>query len=43
MLITFKPLPHLPTGLQGRPIPDQLRLAMRPDRMALEINVNGPE
>ena len=43
VLITFKPLPHLPTGLQGRPIPDQLRLSMSPDRMALEMNVNGPD
>jgi glucose-6-phosphate 1-dehydrogenase len=42
VLITFKQLPHLPTGLQGKPIPDQLRLTMGPDRMALEINVNGP-
>jgi glucose-6-phosphate 1-dehydrogenase len=41
-LITFKPLPHLPTGLHGQAIPDQLRLSMGPDRMALEINVNGP-
>jgi glucose-6-phosphate 1-dehydrogenase len=43
VLITFKPLPHLPTGLRGRPIPDQLRLTMGPDRMALEMNVNGPD
>jgi glucose-6-phosphate 1-dehydrogenase len=42
VLITFKPLPHLPTGLHGKPIPDRLRLSMGPDRMALEINVNGP-
>jgi glucose-6-phosphate 1-dehydrogenase len=41
-LITFKPLPHLPTGLRGKAIPDQLRLSMGPDRMALEININGP-
>jgi glucose-6-phosphate 1-dehydrogenase len=42
VLITFKQLPHLPTGLQGKPIADQLRLTMGPDRMALEMNVNGP-
>ncbi|HZL74378.1 MAG TPA: glucose-6-phosphate dehydrogenase [Propionibacteriaceae bacterium] len=42
VLITFKQLPHLPTGLQGKPLPDQLRLTMGPDRMALEMNVNGP-
>jgi glucose-6-phosphate 1-dehydrogenase len=42
VLITFKPTPHLPTGLEGKPIPDQLRLTMGPDRIALEMNVNGP-
>jgi glucose-6-phosphate 1-dehydrogenase len=42
-LITFKALPHLPIGLRGQPIPDQLRLSMGPDRMALEMNVNGPD
>jgi len=42
VLVTFKPVPHLPTGLEGKPIPDQLRLTMGPDRMALEMNVNGP-
>jgi glucose-6-phosphate 1-dehydrogenase len=42
VLITFKPLPHLPTGLVGQPLPDRLRLSMGPDRMALEMNVNGP-
>ena len=42
VVITFKQLPHLPTGLQGKPLPDRFRLSMSPDRMALEINVNGP-
>jgi glucose-6-phosphate 1-dehydrogenase len=42
VLVTFKPLPHLPTGLHGKPIPDQFRLSMGPDRMALEMNINGP-
>ncbi len=40
--VTFKPLPHLPTGLRGQALPDRLRLGMSPDRMALEMNVNGP-
>ena len=43
VLVTFKPVPHLPIGLEGKPIPDQLRLTMGPDRMALEMNVNGPD
>ena len=29
-------------GCMGRPIPDQFRLSMGPDRMALEMNINGP-
>jgi len=43
VLITFKPLPHLPVGLSGEAVPERLRLAMGPDRMALEMNVNGPD
>jgi glucose-6-phosphate 1-dehydrogenase len=43
VLITFQPLPHLPIGLRGQAIPERLRLAMGPDRMALEMNVNGPD
>jgi glucose-6-phosphate 1-dehydrogenase len=42
VLITFKPLPHLPTGLRGEAIPDRLRLTMSPDKVALEVNMNGP-
>ena len=42
VLVTFKPLPHLPTGLHGEVAPDRLRLSMGPDAIALEINVNGP-
>jgi glucose-6-phosphate 1-dehydrogenase len=42
VLVTFKQLPHLPTGLRGQVFPDRLRLSMTPDRMALEMNVNGP-
>jgi glucose-6-phosphate 1-dehydrogenase len=41
--ITFKPLPHLPVGLRGEPIPDRLRLIMQPDRVSLEMNMNGPD
>jgi glucose-6-phosphate 1-dehydrogenase len=42
VLITFKTIPHLPEGLHGEALPDQLRLTMGPDRIALEMNVNGP-
>ena len=43
IVITFKPPPHLPTGLRGDAAPARLRLMMGPDRMAWEMNVNGPE
>jgi glucose-6-phosphate 1-dehydrogenase len=42
VLITFKPVPHLPGGLLGDPEPVQLRLFMGPDKMELDININGP-
>jgi glucose-6-phosphate 1-dehydrogenase len=43
IVVTFKPLPHLPTGLHGEESPDQLRLTLAPDRMAIEMNVNSPD
>ena len=43
IVVTFKPPPHLPTGLRGDAEPARLRLMMGPDRMAWEMNVNGPE
>ena len=42
VLVTFKPAPHLPTGLHGDLVSNRLRLSMGPDAMALEVNVNGP-
>jgi glucose-6-phosphate 1-dehydrogenase len=42
VLIQFRPVPHLPTGLSGTPTPDLLRLSMGPDQISLEVNVNGP-
>jgi glucose-6-phosphate 1-dehydrogenase len=43
IVITFKAPPHVPTGLRGEAAPAKLRLMMGPDRMAWEMNVNGPE
>ena len=43
VVITFRGLRHLPTGLSGNAEPDRLRLSMSPDMMALEMNVNGPD
>jgi len=43
VVVTFKPTPHLPTGLGGVAAPDRLRISMGPDRLALDVNVNGPD
>lgn len=43
IVITFKAPPHLPTRLRGRAAPARLRLMLGPDRMAWEMNVNGPD
>lgn len=40
--ITFKPVPHLPTGLLGLEEPTVLRIFLAPDEMSLELNINGP-
>ncbi|SEP62899.1 glucose-6-phosphate dehydrogenase [Microlunatus flavus] len=43
VVVTFKPVPHLPTGLTGTCEPDRLRLVMGPDAIALDLNVNGED
>ena len=43
VVVTFKPVPHLPTGLTGACEPDRLRLVMGPDAMALDLNANGED
>ncbi|HEY5821705.1 MAG TPA: glucose-6-phosphate dehydrogenase [Propionibacteriaceae bacterium] len=43
VLVTFRQRHDLPRGLTGSALPTQLRLSMGPDRMSLEINVNGPD
>ncbi|AZS38514.1 Glucose-6-phosphate 1-dehydrogenase [Microbacterium lemovicicum] len=42
IVIRFKPVTHLPGGFEGSADATVLRLTLGPDRMALEINVNGP-
>ncbi|MCW4458211.1 glucose-6-phosphate dehydrogenase [Microbacterium sp. MPKO10] len=42
IIVHFKPAPHVPLGLVGGREPDVLRIALGPDEMSLEINVNGP-
>ena len=42
IVVTFKQVPHLPTGLSGLAAPTVLRIALAPDEMSLELNINGP-
>ena len=39
--VTFKDVPHLPTGLSGDAAPEVLRISLSPDQLELDINVNG--
>lgn len=39
--VTFKQVPHLPRGFSGSPDPAQLRMAINPDRMQLDLVING--
>jgi glucose-6-phosphate 1-dehydrogenase len=41
ILITFKDVPHLPTGLTGHEGPEVMRISLSPDELELDINVNG--
>lgn len=41
-IITFKPVPHLPTGFHGVDEPTRLRIGFTPETLQLEIDVNGP-
>ncbi|HEY0237891.1 MAG TPA: glucose-6-phosphate dehydrogenase [Friedmanniella sp.] len=43
VVVTFKPVPHLPTGLTGACEPNRLRLVMGPDGIVLDLNVNGED
>ena len=42
VVVTFRPAPHVPTGLRGTHEPTKLRIMLGPDGMSLELNVNGP-
>ena len=41
VVIRFRPVRHLPEGLTGSTNPTVLRFSLGPDRMALDLNVNG--
>jgi len=42
IVVTFKPAPHIPTGLTGVKEPTKLRIMLAPDEMSLDLNINGP-
>lgn len=42
IVVTFKPAQHVPEGFTGSADPDVLRIALAPDEMSLELNINGP-
>ena len=41
IVITFKPVPHLPRGMTGTTTPAQLRISIDPHLMHLDLNING--
>lgn len=41
-VVTFKPAPWVPAGLTGPDRPDRLRIQFSPDRIELDIDINGP-
>lgn len=41
-VITFKRVPHLPVGLKGIDSPTELHIGFGPDKLELEVDVNGP-
>ena len=40
-VITYKPVPHLMTGLAGTPAPTRLRLGFKPNSVSLDLTVNA--
>jgi glucose-6-phosphate 1-dehydrogenase len=41
IVITFRPVPHLPTGMTGTSVPTQLHISLDPHLMHLDLNING--
>jgi glucose-6-phosphate 1-dehydrogenase len=41
IVITFRDVPHLPTGMTGHGQPSQLRILLDPHHMELDLNING--
>ena len=42
-VITFRQPPRVPDGLSGHERPNRLRIGFGPDRLALDVNINGPD
>jgi len=42
IVVTFKGVPRRIPGLSGHEFPTRLRLSLGPDRLALDVNINGP-
>jgi len=41
IIITFKDVPHLPSGFAGKTGPAELRISLSPDEISLDLNING--
>jgi glucose-6-phosphate 1-dehydrogenase len=41
-VVAFKQPPWVPTGLTGYDQPDRLRIGFDPDRLLVDVNINGP-
>lgn len=41
VVLTFRPVPHLPTGFSGPSRPSQLRIRLKPATMELDLATNG--
>lgn len=41
-VITYKQVPHLPTGFRGTDSPTRLHIGFGPDTLRLDLDVNGP-
>ncbi len=42
VVVTFRPSPKVPGGFTGHDRPDRLRIGLHPDRLRLDLNLNGP-
>lgn len=41
IIVTFKDAPHVPDGMTGKPGPAALRIALTPEDIRLDLNING--